>query len=497
VRSSGDGPPQFGGVWHDVALPRRGTLARGRPRRPTPRSSSTWRREEGRHRGRRHRLHHHGSRHTQFTVVGLAKFAAPTAPTVPRGRCSTSADRAGVRHRPATADRLRRRRRRRLAVDRVRARRRHRAAIGRDDIEVLTGTEITEESPEPAGGPHFFTLFLTIFALIALFVGSFIIYNVFSISAAQRERENALLRAIGASRAQVTRVLFIEALVVGIGGSCSASWAASVWQRPSSAPQRCGVRAGRDRRWCSTWVRSSPPSSSARSSRSSAHRTGHSFRSCAAARCDARRRRRPCRRQPLKRKVIGGVHSSSLVAAVVLGITGSAVARPGVAGCSPRSSCSGPSRRTRVEGSSPSRSPFIRGVTGEIAGRNAATNPKRTALTAGALAIGLALLIGVSTLGSSVKTSIRESIGEQFTGDFAVSTPDSQGFGGLPAGAHRRAERTARGRGGRRHRGQPRAVVEDGSRSARPCSPSTPSAPPPVRPPVHRGRLAGSTATAS
>jgi putative ABC transport system permease protein len=74
----------------------------------------------------------------------------------------------------------------------------------------------------------------------------------------------------------------------------------------------------------------------------------------------------------------------------------------------------------------------IRGVSGEIAGRNAATSPKRTALTAGALAIGLALLIGVSTLGSSVKTSIRESIGEQFSGDFAVSTSDSQGFGGLP-----------------------------------------------------------------
>ena len=77
----------------------------------------------------------------------------------------------------------------------------------------------------------------------------------------------------------------------------------------------------------------------------------------------------------------------------------------------------------------------VRGVTGEIAARNAANSPKRTALTAGALAIGLALLIGVSTLGSSVKSSIRAQIGEAFTGDYAVSTDDAEGsgFGGLPA----------------------------------------------------------------
>jgi putative ABC transport system permease protein len=73
----------------------------------------------------------------------------------------------------------------------------------------------------------------------------------------------------------------------------------------------------------------------------------------------------------------------------------------------------------------------VRGVTGEIAGRNAANSPKRTALTAFALGIGLALLVGVSTLGSSVKKSIEETIGSQFRGDFAVST-DDQEFGGLP-----------------------------------------------------------------
>ena len=46
----------------------------------------------------------------------------------------------------------------------------------------------------------FFSTFLLVFAVIALFVGSFIIYNTFSIIVAQRTREMALLRAIGASR---------------------------------------------------------------------------------------------------------------------------------------------------------------------------------------------------------------------------------------------------------------------------------------------------------
>ena len=88
------------------------------------------------------------------------------------------------------------------------------------EVEVLTGEQITEENQSAVEQTlSFITIFLSIFALISMFVGSFIIYNVFSISAAQRTRENALLRAVGASRSQVTRSMFIEAVVVGLGGS--------------------------------------------------------------------------------------------------------------------------------------------------------------------------------------------------------------------------------------------------------------------------------------
>lgn len=83
-----------------------------------------------------------------------------------------------------------------------------------------TGRALADESAndvEQALG--FITTFLLVFAGIALFVGSFLIVNTFSILVAQRGRELALLRAIGASRRQVVRSVLVEALVVGVIGS--------------------------------------------------------------------------------------------------------------------------------------------------------------------------------------------------------------------------------------------------------------------------------------
>jgi len=60
-----------------------------------------------------------------------------------------------------------------------------------------------------------FNTTLLSFAGIALFVGIFIIANTFTMLVAQRTKELALLRAVGASRRQVTRSVLIEAFVVG------------------------------------------------------------------------------------------------------------------------------------------------------------------------------------------------------------------------------------------------------------------------------------------
>ena len=91
------------------------------------------------------------------------------------------------------------------------------AQVVPDQVEVLTGAEITaEDQSDIKEGMGFFNTFLLTFALIALFVGSFIIYNSFSILVAQRGRDMALLRAIGASRRQVLGSVLLEAVVVGL-----------------------------------------------------------------------------------------------------------------------------------------------------------------------------------------------------------------------------------------------------------------------------------------
>ena len=84
-------------------------------------------------------------------------------------------------------------------------------------VEVVTGAAITtEERRQVKQLTGFVNRFLLAFALIALFVGSFIIYNTFSILVAQRSRELALLRALGASRRQVLTLVLGEAAATGL-----------------------------------------------------------------------------------------------------------------------------------------------------------------------------------------------------------------------------------------------------------------------------------------
>jgi putative ABC transport system permease protein len=83
-------------------------------------------------------------------------------------------------------------------------------------VEVMTGTESAkEETDEISAFTDIIRYFLLGFAGLALFVGSFVIFNTLSITVAQRTREFATLRTIGASRRQVLGSVMIEALVIG------------------------------------------------------------------------------------------------------------------------------------------------------------------------------------------------------------------------------------------------------------------------------------------
>jgi putative ABC transport system permease protein len=88
------------------------------------------------------------------------------------------------------------------------------------DLQVVTGQELRDENKAGiAEMLGFITTFLLVFAAIALFVGAFIISNTFAMSVRQRMREFALLRAVGASPAQVFTSILVQAAVVGLIGS--------------------------------------------------------------------------------------------------------------------------------------------------------------------------------------------------------------------------------------------------------------------------------------
>ncbi|HZV75020.1 MAG TPA: FtsX-like permease family protein [Conexibacter sp.] len=95
-----------------------------------------------------------------------------------------------------------------------------RGALAGQPVTVRTGSQqATSDAKNVKDAFGFLRTFLFVFAGISLFVGAFLIVNTFSITVAQRVREFALLRMIGASRRQVLRAVIGEALVLGLVAS--------------------------------------------------------------------------------------------------------------------------------------------------------------------------------------------------------------------------------------------------------------------------------------
>ena len=85
------------------------------------------------------------------------------------------------------------------------------------DFEVKTGEQVAADaSASLKEGLSFFNKILLGFAAVALLVGTFLILNTFSIIVAQRTRELALMRAIGASGRQIIGSVVLEAIAVGL-----------------------------------------------------------------------------------------------------------------------------------------------------------------------------------------------------------------------------------------------------------------------------------------
>lgn len=300
-------------------------------------------------------------------------------------------------------------------------------------LETLTGAEITEEAQNQIGDAlSFISIFLSIFSYIALGVGCFVIYNVFSISAAQRQKENALLRAIGASKRQVTGAMLIEAMVVGVVGSAIGLVSGIGLSRGLSALLKS---FGIDLPSTGLVVSTSTIISTliigllvtVLSSFLPARRAGRvpplaAMRETAMETTDVSKGRLisglvfTIAGIGATIAVIAGADAVLLGLAIVLVFIGTLILGPIIA--RPLALFIG----VPIE--------KIRGVPGRMARENAARNPKRTARTSAPVMIGVALVTAVTALAVSIQSQIRDVVGEQFYGDYAISV-NSFGFGGL------------------------------------------------------------------
>ncbi|HZA19562.1 MAG TPA: FtsX-like permease family protein [Actinomycetota bacterium] len=297
-----------------------------------------------------------------------------------------------------------------------------------EGVDAETAASVSDEQSQAIQeGLSFFNTALLIFAGIALFVGAFLIFNTFTITVAQRTHEFALLRALGASGSQIMGSVVIEALIVGIVAAVVGIGAgiliamglngllevfgidlpqAGLVLQPRTIVVSMVVGV------VVTLVSSILPAR----------------RAARIAPMEALRESTPATYRPSGRRIlIGSLLTVLGIAALLVGLfadvsqevtwvgAGAMIIFFGVATLAPVFA-----RPLAVAIGTPMRSLFR--MPGRLAQQNAARNPKRTAATAAALMIGLALVGFVSIFGSSSKASINKVLDESMKADFLVQS---------------------------------------------------------------------------
>ena len=309
------------------------------------------------------------------------------------------------------------------------------ATVVPDGYEAVTGEAVADERAEAAkGGVGFFSIILMVFAGIALFVGSFIIWNTFSMQVAQRTRELALLRAVGATRSQVMRTILVEALLLGAASSALGLVLGVGMARGLSAfLETMGMALP------------SAPLEIRGSTVVVAMLVGTVITVVAAV-APARRATRVLPVEALRdatptaerfsrgRLAIGSVLTVVGVGALLFGLFGTpslGFVAAGVIGAVLGITTLAPLFMRRLAGAIGW--PLLsRGVAGELARQNAMRNPKRTASTAMALVIGLTMVATVSVFAASLKVSFTDVLANSTKADLYVLTPSSQAAGYSP-----------------------------------------------------------------
>jgi putative ABC transport system permease protein len=296
--------------------------------------------------------------------------------------------------------------------------------------ESITAAALTAEQEDAieADFVGFLQTVLLMFACIALVVATFSIYNTFSILVAQRTRESALFRALGASRRQVVTSVVIEAVIVGLVASAlgiavglglaqgliALSQAdfglASMPLVLTTTPVIAGLAVG----VIVTLVASVAPA--LRASR---------VAPLAALRDVAVDRSASSRWRAVAGVVVAAAGAVTVVAGsaghsapqaglgAVLALAGFVLLGPVVA--RPAAAVLGLPLARR------------RSMSGKLARQNAMRNPRRTASTASALLVGVAVVSLFTVFGASIKKSIDETVDRQFAGDLVIVRTDFSG----------------------------------------------------------------------
>ncbi|WP_416979642.1 ABC transporter permease [Streptomyces sp. T028] len=324
------------------------------------------------------------------------------------------------------------------------------AAIGKllpDHADVQTGRQLAGyEAGLAAGDAAKLNTLLLVFAGVALFVSVFLIANTFTMLAAQRTRELALLRAVGASRKQVTRSVLAEAMVVGtvssavglgFGVATATVLRATIGvfgPRMTHGPLvvtftsvLAAVLVGVLVTMLAAWLPARraakiPPVAAMSSAHLPASDKSLLLRNCLGAVITLIG----------GTAVVAGAGAGGHAGAALVGF-GAFLTLVGVIVLIPLLS------RFAIA----SVRPLLRrgfGVSGRLAGQNAVRNPRRTGATASALAIGLTLVTALTVLGVTFSHVVDRMTSEVVKADYMVTTDTGGGLDASAVAALRKVE---------------------------------------------------------
>ncbi|MFF7470631.1 FtsX-like permease family protein [Streptomyces sp. NPDC008092] len=300
-------------------------------------------------------------------------------------------------------------------------------ALPKKLVETTTGQKLADDQAKAiSASMSGLRSGLLVFAGIALFVGTFIIANTFTMLVAQRTKELALLRAVGASRRQVTRSVLIEAFVVGavagvtglvagigIGAglrSLLGSFGATVPDGPlvvTPGTVAAALAVGVVITMLAAWL---PGRRAAKIPPVAAMSALHAA---------------PTTKSLVLRNTIGALFSAAGVVVILAATTmsgsdgqapmglGAVLLIIGVFVLTPLLS------RPLIAAAAPLLRGF--GVSGKLARQNSVRNPRRTAATASALMIGLTLITGMTVMAGSLQKSIDRMASSAIRADYIVS----------------------------------------------------------------------------